>query len=87
MSGEDRVNKGAGAAFAFGASDVDYVEAVEVRRGVAEAGEVGAHFGEGVGIGADVGRAAGGDDGVRSLEGVEGVDCILGGLVGIVAGV
>jgi len=55
------------------------VEAVEVRRGVADAGEVGAHFREGGGVGADAGFAAGFDYGEGGLQGVEGVDCVVVG--------
>ncbi|EXF75589.1 hypothetical protein CFIO01_11261 [Colletotrichum fioriniae PJ7] len=74
---EDGVGKGAGASFPLCPRDVDDVEAVEVRDGVAHAREVRSHFCDGGFVGSDARFAAGFDYGEGGLEGVERVDGVL----------
>lgn len=78
MGCEDRGDEGTSGSFAFCARDVDKVEGIEVGGGVADSGEVTAHFDEGEVIELAPGGADGGKDGGVGLEGVEGGDGILG---------
>lgn len=77
IASQDRIDKGAGAAFSFGAGYMDDVEPVQVAGRIADAGEVDPHLLDGGGIGADAGFAPGLDYREGSLQGVESVDSVL----------
>ncbi|KAK7460164.1 hypothetical protein Landi51_00412 [Colletotrichum acutatum] len=74
---EDGVREGAGASFPLCPRDMNHVEAVEVRDGVAHAREVRSHLGDGGFVGSDACLAPGFDYGEGGLEGVERVDGVL----------
>lgn len=74
---EDGCCKCARTPFSLSTRDVQNIQPVEVGGSVANAPQVLMHFGDGGGIWADASLAAGFDDSIRGLKGVQRIDSVL----------